>query len=64
MKAHKDLLHNGEELHNGSTQPKTLYALNSKLTIDPQYIFFNVLYDIFLFLLLVVFFNLNLLIYM
>ena len=42
MKAHKGLLHNGEELHNGFTQPKT------------QYIFFNVLYDVFLFLLLIV----------
>ena len=45
--------HNGEELHNGFTQPKNPYALNSKLTIDTQYIFFNVLYDVFLFLLLV-----------
>jgi len=54
MKAHKGLLHKGEELHNGFTQPKTLYDLNSKLTIDTQYIFFNVLYDVFLFLLLVV----------
>jgi len=54
MKAHKGLLHNGEELHNGFTQPKTLNALNSKLTIDTQYIFSNVLYDVFLFLLLVV----------
>jgi len=53
MKAHKGLLHNGKELHNSFTQSKTLYALNSKLTIDPQYIFFNVLYDVFLFLLLV-----------
>jgi len=53
MKAHKGLLHNGEELHNGFTQPKTLYALNSKLTIDTQYIFFNVVYDVFFFLLLV-----------
>jgi len=31
MKAHKCLLHNGEELHHGFTQPKTLYALNSRL---------------------------------
>ena len=54
MKAHKDLLHNGEELHIGFTQPKTLDALYSKLTINTQYIFFNVLYDVFLFLLLVV----------
>jgi len=53
MKTHKGLLHNDEELDNGFTQPKTLYALNSKLTIDTQYIFFNVLYDVFLFLLLV-----------
>jgi len=44
--------HNGEELHNGFTQPKTLDALNSRLTINTQYIFFNVLYDIFLSLLL------------
>jgi len=65
MKAHKGLLHNGEELHNCFTQPKTLDALNSKLTIDPQYIFFNVLYDVFLFLLLLIFFfNLNFLLYM
>jgi len=55
MKAHKDLLHNGEELHNGFTQPKTLDALNSRLTINTQYIFFNVLYDVFIFLLLVVY---------
>jgi len=41
MKAHKGLLHKGEGLHNGFTQPKTLYALNSKLTINTQYIFFN-----------------------
>jgi len=54
MKTHNGLLHNGEELHNGFTQPKTLDALNSKLTIDPQYIFFNVLYDVFLFLLIIV----------
>jgi len=47
MKAHKGLL------HNGFTQPKTLNALNSRLTIDTQYIFFNILYDVFLFLLLV-----------
>ena len=40
MKAHKGLLYNGEELHNSFTQSKTLYALNSKLTIDTQYIFF------------------------
>jgi len=53
MKAHKGLLYKVEELHNGFTQPKTLYALNSKLTIDTQYIFFNILYDVFLFLLLV-----------
>jgi len=36
MKAHKGLFHNGEELHNGFTQPKTLNALNSRLTIDTQ----------------------------
>jgi len=54
MKAHKGLLHNGEELHNGFTQPKTLDALNSRLTINTQYIFFNVLYDVFLFLFLLV----------
>jgi len=36
MKAHKGLLHNGEELHNGVTQPKNLNALNSKLTLDTQ----------------------------
>jgi len=53
MKAHKGLLHNGEELHNGFTQPKTLYALYSRLTINTQYIFFNVLYVVFLFLFLV-----------
>ena len=53
MKAHKGLLHKGEELHNGFTQPKTLYALYSRLTIDTQYTFFNVLYDVFLFLLLI-----------
>jgi len=53
MKDHKGLLHNGEKLYNGFTQPKTLYALNSKFTIDTQYIFFNVLYDVFLFSLLV-----------
>jgi len=55
MKAHKGLLHNGEELHNGFTQSKILDALNSKLTIDPQYIFFSVLYDVFLFFLLLVY---------
>jgi len=55
VKAHKGLLHNGEELHNGFTQPKTLYALYSRLTINTQYIFSNILYDVFLFLLLVVF---------
>jgi len=54
MKAHKGLLHNGEGLHNSFTQPKTLYALYSRLTIDTQYIFFNVLYDVFLFSLLLV----------
>ena len=65
MKAHKGLLHNGEELHNGFTQPETLDALNNKLTINIQYIFFNVLYDVFLFLfLLVLFLNLNFLLYM
>jgi len=64
MKAHKGLLHNGEELHNGFTQTKTLDALYSRLTIDTQYIFFNVLYDVFLFSLFVFFFNLNLLLYM
>jgi len=37
MKVHKGLLHNGEKLHNGFTQPKILNALNSKLTIDTQY---------------------------
>jgi len=31
MKAHKGLLHNDEELHNGFTQPKTLYAPYSRL---------------------------------
>ena len=36
MKAHKGLLHNGEELHNGFTLPKNLNALNRKLTIDTQ----------------------------
>jgi len=36
IKAHKGLLHNGEELHNGFTQLKALYALNNKLTIDTQ----------------------------
>jgi len=41
MKAHKGLLHNGEELHNGFTKPKTLDALYSKLTINTQYIFFK-----------------------
>ena len=41
MKAHKGLLHNGEKLYNGFTQPKTLDALNSRLTIDTQYIFFK-----------------------
>jgi len=55
MKAYKGLLHNGEELHNGFTQPETLDALNSRLTINTQYIFFNVLYDVFLFLLLLVY---------
>jgi len=65
MKTHKGLLHNGEELHNGFTQPKTLNALNSKLIIDTQYIFFNVLYDIFLFFAFYCFFfNLNLFLYM
>jgi len=34
MKVHKGLLHNSEELHDGFTQSKTLYALNNKLTID------------------------------
>jgi len=51
MKAHKGLLHNSEELHNGFTQSKTLNSLNSRLTIDTQYIFFNVLCGVFLFLL-------------
>ena len=60
MKVRKGLLHNGEELHNGFRQPKTLYALNSKLTIDTQYIFFNVLYDVFLFFVL----QLEMLLYM
>jgi len=60
MKAHKGLLHNGEELHNGFTQPKTLNALYRRLTINTQYIFFNVLYDVFLFLLLVVILQLEL----
>ena len=36
MKAHKGLLHNGEELYNGFTQSKTLNALNSRLTINTQ----------------------------
>jgi len=31
MKAHKGLLHNDKELHNGFTQPKDLSALNSRL---------------------------------
>jgi len=31
MKAQKGLLHNGEELHNGLTQPKTQDALYSRL---------------------------------
>jgi len=31
MKDHKGLLHNGEELRNGFTQPKTIDALNSRL---------------------------------
>ena len=60
MKAHNGLLHNGEKLHNGFTQPKTLNALYSRLTINTQYIFFNVLYDVFLFLLLVVILQLEL----
>jgi len=34
MKAHKALLRNGEELHNGFAQLKNLNALNSILTID------------------------------
>jgi len=41
MKAHKGLFHNGEEIHNGFTQSKTLDALNSRLTLDIQYIFFK-----------------------
>jgi len=53
MKVDNDLLHNGKELHNGFTQTKTLYALNSKLTINTHYIFFNILYNVFFFLLLV-----------
>ena len=36
MKAHKCLLHNDEELHNGFVQPKTLYALNNRFTVDTQ----------------------------
>ena len=36
MKAHKGLLHKGEELHNGFTQSKTLCALYNILTIDTQ----------------------------
>jgi len=36
IKAHKGLLHKGEELHNDFTQFKTRYALNSRLTIDTQ----------------------------
>jgi len=36
MKADKGLLHNGEELHNSFTQPQTLDALNSRLTINTQ----------------------------
>jgi len=60
MKAHKGLPHNGEELYNGLTQPKTLDALYSKLTINTQYIFFNVLYDVFLSLLLVLVYILQL----
>jgi len=31
MKAHKGLLHNGEELHNSFAQPKTLYVLKTDL---------------------------------
>jgi len=53
MKAQKGLLHNGEELHNNFTQPKTLDAFNSRLTINTQYIFLNVLYDVSLSSLLV-----------
>jgi len=37
MKAHKDLRHKGEELHNGFTQPKTLYSLYSILIINTQW---------------------------
>jgi len=36
MKAHKGLLHKGEELHNDFTQPKNLNALNSRFTINTQ----------------------------
>ena len=36
MKAQKGLLHNGEELHNGFTQPKTLDVLNNRLIINTQ----------------------------
>ena len=41
MKAHKGLLHKGEELHNDFVQPKSLNALYSRLTINTQYIFFK-----------------------
>jgi len=54
MKAHKGLPHNGEELHNGFTQPKILYALYRRLTINTQLFSSNVLYDVFLFSLLLV----------
>jgi len=33
MKAHKGILHNGEELHSGVTQPKNLNVLNCRFTI-------------------------------
>jgi len=49
MKGRESLLHKGEGLHNGFIQLKNLNALNSILTIDTQYIFFNVLYDVFFF---------------
>jgi len=34
IKAHKGLLHNGEELYNGFTPPKTLDAFSNRLIID------------------------------
>jgi len=66
MKAYNGLLHNGEELRNGFVRPNTLDALNSKLTIRHSVdtlIFFNVLHNVFIFFLLVLF-NLKLFLYM